>query len=191
MRLTRLLLTLLLLLALCHGALSETRVLITYDSVDGHTAQLAQWMAEGVEKEPQTILRLKKVQETTQEDLLWADVILVGSPVYNAGLTQGVGSFLAEWPFEGSPLKNRVGGAFVSSQGASAGSENAMFDILKTMMIFRMLVVGGEDWRSGFGVTYVLDGANPTTIGFVEIQAQNLAARACRLARCTMEMRGR
>lgn len=191
MRLTRLLLTFLLLLVLSSGALSETRVLIAYDSVNGHTEELAKWVAEGVESEAETVLRLKRVQETTQEDLLWADVILVGSPVYNAGLTQGVGTFLAQWPFEGSPLQNRVGGAFVSAQEASAGSENAMFDILKTMMIFRMLVVGGEDWRSGFGVTYVLDGATPTTIGFVEAQAKNLAARACRLARCTMEMRGR
>ena len=191
MRLRRLLLTFVLLLSLSAWAFSETRVLIAYDSIDGHTEELAHWLAQGVQNEPETILRLKKVQETTQDDLLWADVILVGSPVYNAGLTQGVGAFLAEWPFEGSPLKNRVGAAFVSARGASAGSENAMFDILKTMMIFRMLVIGGEDWRSGFGVTYVLDGANPTTIGFVELQAKNLAARACRLARCTMEMRGR
>ena len=54
-----------------------------------------------------------------------------------------------------------------------------------------MVLVGGEDWRSGFGVTYVLDGSNETTLGFTETQSRNLGIRACRLARCTMEMRGR
>jgi NAD(P)H dehydrogenase (quinone) len=172
-------------------AAADTRVLIVYDTVDGHTEKVAKWVAEGVEEQPDTILRLLRVEEATHDDLIWADAILVGSPVYNAGLTPKMGTFMAEWPFDDSPLRNRVGGAFVSSQGASAGTENAIFSILKTMMIFRMLVVGGEDWRSGFGVAYVLDGSNEYTLGFTEAQSKNLAARACRLARCTMEMRTR
>ena len=180
-----------LLLLLTTLASAETRVLVVYDSVDGHTEKVALWVAEGVSSQPDTSLRLLRVEQATHEDLEWADAILVGSPVYNAGLTPKVGTFLAEWPFDDNPLQNRVGGAFVSSKGASAGSENALFDILKTMLIFRMVLVGGEDWRSGFGVTYILDGSNETTLGFTETQSRNLGIRACRLAPCTMEMRGR
>jgi NAD(P)H dehydrogenase (quinone) len=185
---------LLLLVAMGWSALvcqAETRVLITFDSVDGHTQIVADWVAQGVRSQPDTVLRLKRVQETTHEDLIWADAIIVGSPVYNAGLTSAVGTFLAEWPFEGGPLKNRVGGAFVSAQGATAGAENAMFDVLKTMMIFRMIIVGGEDWRSGFGVAYIRDGSNERTLGFVEAQAMNLAKRVCQVAEATKDMRPR
>lgn len=171
--------------------LAETRVLVSFDSVDGHTKTLAEWVAEGVRAEPDVVLRFKEVKETTHEDLVWADAIIVGSPVYNAGLTKDAGTFLAEWPFDNSPLKNRVGGAFVSAQGASAGAENTLFDILKTMMIFRMLLVGGEDWRSGFGATYILDGANEKTQGFTRRSAQSLGSRVTRLAATTMELRGR
>lgn len=172
-------------------AWAETRVLIAYDSVDGHTKTVAEWVAEGVQTEPDVVLRFKQVKEATHEDLVWADAILVGSPVYNAGLTQDAGTFLAEWPFDNSPLKNRVGGAFVSAQGASAGAENTLFDILKTMMIFRMLLVGGDDWRAGFGVAYILDGSNEKTRGFTRRSAQSLGSRATRLAATTMELRGR
>jgi NAD(P)H dehydrogenase (quinone) len=180
---------LVLLLAIVTAA--DTRVLIVYDSVDGHTEKVANWIAQGVKEQPDTSLRLLRVEQATHEDLIWADAILVGSPVYNAGLTPKIGTFMAEWPFDDNPLKNRVGGAFVSSKGATAGAENAIFSILKTMMIFRLLVVGGEDWRSGFGVAYVLDGSSEQTLGFTEAQSKNLAARACQLARCTMEMRAR
>lgn len=176
-------------LALAAGA--ETRVLLCYDSVDGHTRQVAEWIAQAVQEQPDTSLRFKRVEDTTHEDLVWADVIMVGSPVYNAGLTQGVSKFLAEWPFDGSPLKNRVGGAFVSSKGATAGAENALFSILKTMMLFRMVIVGGEDWRSGFGVAYVQDGMNETTLGFVKEQSRNFAFRLCRVARETGQLRER
>ena len=184
-------LCLLLLLILTSFTLAETRVLITYDTVDDHTGQIARWIAEGVESEPDTKLCVKRVQDTTHKDLLWADAIIVGSPVYNAGLTADVGTFLAEWPFDDSPLKNRVGAAFVASQGATAGSENTIFDILKTMMLFRMIVVGGEDWRSGFGVAYIVDSANEETLGFLEAQAKSLGVRCCRVAAATRKLRDR
>lgn len=166
-------------------------MLITFDSVENHTELVAQWVAEGVKSEADTVLRFQRVQETTHEDLIWADVILVGSPVYNTGLTPETGKFLAEWPFKGSPLKNRVGGAFVACQGASAGSENTLFNIVKTMLMFRMYIVGGDEWRSGFGVAYIQDGATEQTKKFVRKQAKDLGVRACRLGKATQHLRGR
>ncbi|HIB66363.1 MAG TPA: hypothetical protein EYO33_14935 [Phycisphaerales bacterium] len=178
-------------LLLVNGAWAQTRVLVTYDSVDHHTERVAKWIAEGVEQQPDVVLRLQRVQETSHLDLQWADVILVGSPVYNTGPSQAVGKFLAEWPFEGSPLKNRVGGAFVSCQGNNAGSENTLFTIIKTMLMYRMYIVGGEDWRSGFGVAYIQDGSNQQTLGFLEKQAKGLAKRACDLGKATSATRTR
>lgn len=191
MRLKKVLFSVFLALVLAAVTAAETRVLIVYDSTEGHTEKVANWIAQGVEAEQDTALRLLRVENASHADLIWADAILVGSPVYNAGLTPKMGAFLAGWPFDDAPLKNRVGAAFVSSQGANAGAENGLFIILKTMMIFRMLIVGGEDWRSGFGVAYIRDGENSKSLGFTEAQSKALAARACDLARNTMKMRGR
>jgi multimeric flavodoxin WrbA len=50
------------------------------------------------------------------------------------------------WPFEGTPLKDKIGAAFVSAGGISAGEELTQLSILHSMLIFGMIVVGG---RSG------------------------------------------
>lgn len=168
---------------------AELRVLITYDSADGHTEQVAEWIAEGVREYPNAELRYKLVGQTTHEDLVWADAVIVGSPVYNTGPTPDVGAFLAGWPFDEGPLKNRVGAAFVSCKGATAGAENTLFQILKTMLMFRMITVGGEEWRTGFGVAYVRDGITDQTLGFLKKQSIDLGRRVCRVAEATESLR--
>ena len=165
-------------------------ILVAYDSVDGHTEQLAQWIAEGAREDSEAEVRLKRVETVTQEDLLWADAIMVGSPVYNAGLTPPVAKFLAEWPFEGSPLKNKVGGAFVSAKGASAGEETVMVGILHSMLILQMVTFGGDDWRSGYGVSYIQDlTRDPKILEFTKDKALRFGRRAVLLARATEPLR--
>lgn len=174
---------------LTQAAWTQPHVLITYDSVDGHTEEVAAWIADGVRNFPSAKVAVKKMRDTTNEDVLWADAIIIGSPVYNSGTTGEVGLFLAELPFEGDPLKNKVGAAFVSAQGATAGAENTLFQILKTMMVLRMIVVGGEDWRSSFGVAYILDSSDEKTRGYVKRQAHDLGLRVCKVTKATKPLR--
>jgi NAD(P)H dehydrogenase (quinone) len=165
-------------------------VLVAYDSVDGHTEQVAGWIAEGAGEDKQAEVRLKRVGAISLDDLLWADAILVGSPVYNAGLTPPVGKFIAEWPFDGAPLKNKVGAAFSSAEGASAGEELVLMDILHSMMLMQMVIVGGDDWRSAFGVSLIQDiTSDPKVLGYTRDKARRLGRRAVTLARCTEPMR--
>jgi NAD(P)H dehydrogenase (quinone) len=187
-KLSRLLAALLLLLVTAQA--EPVGILVTYDSVDGHTEQLAQWITDGASQEADAEVRLKRVGDVTTEDLLWADAILVGSPVYNAGLTAPVAKFLAELPFEGSPLKNKVGAAFVSAKGVSAGEETVMLGILHTMLILQMVTFGGDDWRSGYGVSYVLDiSKDPVVLGYTKDKALRLGRRAVLVARATESLR--
>jgi len=178
------------LLLVTQAAWAQPHVLITFDSVDGHTEEVGAWIAEGVHNFPSAKVAVKKMRDTTRQDVLWADAIIIGSPVYNSGTTGEVGLFLAELPFEDDPLKNKVGAAFVSAQGATAGAENTLFQILKTMMVLRMIVVGGEDWRSSFGVAYILDSSNKKTRGYVKRQAHDLGLRVCKVAEATQSLRG-
>jgi NAD(P)H dehydrogenase (quinone) len=165
-------------------------VLIAYDSVDGHTEQLAGWIATGAREDPEAEVRLLRVDKVSQGDLLWADAILVGSPVYNAGPTPAVAEFLAELPFEGNPLKNKAGASFASAKGASAGEELVMLDILHCMLVLQMVTFGGDDWRSGFGVSYILDATrDPQVLEFTRDKALRLGRRAVQVARATEPLR--
>lgn len=187
-RCSRLLLALLL-LTVCAVA-QPVGVLIAYDSIDGHTEKLANWIAEGAREDKVADVRLKRVEDVSLEDLLWADAILVGSPVYNGGLTPAVATFIAEWPFDGSPLKNKVGAAFVSSKGASAGEETTILGMLHSMLIMNMVTIGGDDWRTGFGVSYLRDISNdPKVLEFTRDKALRMGRRAVLVARVTAPLR--
>lgn len=130
-------------------------ILITYYSKTAHTQSLAEEVAKGASTIPGVQVVLKKIDQTTTKDLLNADAIIVGSPVYNANIAPDVVQFMSTWPFEGNPLKDKIGAAFVTAGGISAGEELAQVNILQSMLVFGMVVVGGNDWTSAFGASAI------------------------------------
>ena len=130
-------------------------ILITYYSKTAHTQSLAEEVAKGASSIPGVQVVLKKIDQTTTKDLLNADAIILGSPVYNANLAPEVVQFMSTWPFEGNPLKDKIGAAFVTAGGISAGEELAQVNILQSMLVFGMVVVGGDDWTSAFGASAI------------------------------------
>lgn len=132
-----------------------TRVLVAYHSETGNTEAMANAVAEGAEIVDDVMVSVKAVSEITESDLLDADAIIVGSPVYNANVTPEISAFFASWPFDGEPLKDKIGAAFVSAGGMSAGEEIVQMNILQSMLVFGMVVVGGPDWSQPFGASSV------------------------------------
>jgi len=130
-------------------------ILVTYYSKTAHTQSLAEEVAKGASSIPGVQVVLKKIDQTTTKDLLNADAIILGSPVYNANLAPEVVQFMSTWPFEGNPLKDKIGAAFVTAGGISAGEELAQVNILQSMLVFGMVVVGGDDWTSAFGASAI------------------------------------
>ena len=130
-------------------------ILITYYSKTAHTQSMAEEVAKGASSIPGVQVVLKRIDQTTTKDLLNADAIILGSPVYNANLAPEVVQFMSTWPFEGNPLKDKIGAAFVTAGGISAGEELAQVNILQSMLVFGMVVVGGDDWTSAFGASAI------------------------------------
>jgi NAD(P)H dehydrogenase (quinone) len=130
-------------------------ILITYYSKTGNTKSLAEAIANGAKSVSGIKLTIKTIEQTTHKDLLLADAIIVGSPVYNANAATEVIKFMSEWPFEGTPLKDKIGAAFVTAGGISAGEELVQVNLLHSMMIFGMIVVGGDNWTSAFGASAI------------------------------------
>ena len=141
-------------------------------------------------------MKLAPVSEATPANVLWADGIVVGSPVYNAAVAPEVQKFINSWPFEGAPLRNKVGAAFATGGGISAGEEVVQLNILHSMLIFGMVVVGGPEWSSPFGASAVTgEGAYGSKAGEVESlflqKAEALGKRVAELAWKLKSRRGK
>lgn len=136
-----------------NSALAQ-KIVVIYYSVDGHTELMARAVASGAEAVAGAEVRFRALDDASPEDLLWADAILVGSPVYAANIAAPVVEFLASMPW-GDQLKDKIGAAFVTAGGISAGEELAQLTILRMMLIYNMIVVGGPAWSEAFGASGV------------------------------------
>lgn len=138
-----------------HGY-AQANILIVYHSKTGNTEQMARAVYEGATSVEGVVVALKTIEQATIPDILDADAIILGSPVYNANVTPEVQAFISGWPFEDTPLRDKLGAAFVTAGGISAGEEITQMNILQSMLIFGMVVMGGDDWLSPFGASAVV-----------------------------------
>ena len=136
-------------------AQKKNTILITYYSKTGSTTQLAKSIEKGASEGNRVRVILKKIEETTEDDLIKADAIILGSSVYNANPAAEVLKFIERWPFEGGKMKNKIGAVFVTGGGISSGEELVQTSLLQAMMVFGMIIVGGDDWKSSFGASAV------------------------------------
>ncbi len=138
-------------------AANKPLVLITYYSAGGHTKALAKAVSEGAESVQGVSVKLLKIKEVQPKDILTADALIVGSPVYNANIAPAVQRFINSWPFKKQPMKDKLGAAFVTGGGISAGEELAQMNILHSMLIYGMVVAGGPKWTSAFGASAITE----------------------------------
>ena len=138
----------------CDGQ-DRPSVLIVYYSVTGHTRTMAEAVAEGALSVEEVDVILLSVDQATTDDVLSAGAIIIGSPVHNANVAPAIQTFMNRWPFEDAPLAGKIGAAFVTAGGISAGEELVQLSILHSMLIFGMIVVGGPDWTQPFGASAV------------------------------------
>ena len=142
-------------------------VLIAYYSPSGSTKKLAESIGEGARSVEGVEVRLVPIGEVNPQDLLDAQAILVGSPVYNGNIAPAVLEFINSWPFEGRPMKDKLGAAFVTGGGISIGEEGVMLDILRAMLIQGMVVLGGEEVEAAFGAS-AITGEGPFVEGTID-----------------------
>ncbi|MCP5103459.1 MAG: flavodoxin family protein [bacterium] len=147
-------------LILCHTSLytaAPKKILVVYYSMTGNTEQMAEAAALGAKSVEGINVKLLPVKKAKIADVLEADGIILGTPVHNANIALPMMKFINSWPFEGAPLRNKIGAAFVTAGGISAGEELTQLNILHTMMLYGMIVVGGNDWKSAFGASAITE----------------------------------
>ncbi|MCE2776544.1 MAG: flavodoxin family protein [Algoriphagus sp.] len=160
-------------------------VLIAYYSQSGNTKSMAQAVEEGAKSVSGVQVLLLPIEKVSNQELLEAEAIVVGSPVYNANVAPEVQQFINSWPFEGRPLKNKLGAAFVTGGGLSIGEELVQLNLLHSMLIQGMLVLGGAETEAAFGAS-AITGEAPFQTGKVEeqflVKGRGLGKRVAEMA---------
>jgi NAD(P)H dehydrogenase (quinone) len=163
----------------------QPTVLIAYYSQSGNTKTMALAVEEGAKSVAGVRVLMLPIDQVSTKEVLEADAIVVGSPVYNANVAPEVQRFINSWPFEGRPLKNKLGAAFVTGGGISIGEEIVQLNLLHSMLIQGMLVMGGEETEAAFGAS-AITGEAPFQTGKVEEQflakARGLGKRVAEMA---------
>ena len=139
------------------GFLYSQNLLVAYYSQTGNTEAMAKAVAQGAESVSGVKVQLLTVADVQEADLLAADAVIVGSPVYNANVAPQVQTFINSWPFQDSPMRDKIGAAFATGGGISAGEEVVQLNILHSMLVFGMVVVGGPEWQTAFGASAITD----------------------------------
>jgi NAD(P)H dehydrogenase (quinone) len=120
------------------------KVLIVYDTRSGHTETMALAVAKGAEKTGAEVT-IKKADQTKPEDLLAADGIIIGSPVYFGTMTAKLKQLVDDSVKVFHELEGKVGGAFASSGGLASGGETTIMSIIEAMLIHGMIVQGKSE----------------------------------------------
>jgi len=125
----------------------RTRVLVAYYSSTGTTQSLAEAVADGVRSVKDAEAVLKSITEVRADDLLEADGLAVGSPVYYANMASPVKKFFEDWTvefgfFPEQKMAFKPGAAFATGHRASGGKEMVIHSINAAFLNAGMIVVG-------------------------------------------------
>lgn len=123
------------------------KVFIQYYTETGHTKQMADLVSRGAEMVNGIEIRLKTIEESTADDILWADGIALGAPTHLASIPWKVKKF-----WDGitddcwSKIDGKIGCAFSSAGGLGGGAELTCMGLLTIMMNYGMMVFGVTDY---------------------------------------------
>lgn len=169
----------------------RVKVLIAFHSVTGNTEKMAQGVANGATGVSNTDVVLKRVGEVTADDLLSADAVIVGSPVYFGNVSGEVKTFLDNWllkfaVFPGK-MRNKVGGAFATGAAISNGKETTILAIHQAMIMNQMFFVSAGGAFGAFGASAT---TGPDSPGIDEKKLANASALGKRVAEVAASVKG-
>ena len=117
------------------------KILVIYHSMTGNTAKMAEAVAQGARSAGADVA-VKKAIDTTLDDLLRADGIIIGSPTYYGLMAAEIKQLFDRSSDVRGRLEDKVGAAFTSSASIEGGNQTALLSILQAMLIHAMIVVG-------------------------------------------------
>ena len=174
-------------------------IIIVFHSIYGHTYTLAENIKLGAQQIKGASVKIMKVRETLPEniikemggeetlksfshipaaqpeDLLRADCIVLGSPTYFGKVSSQMAAFMDETScfFREHSLKNKIGGAFVSSGCQNGGAEEAIRMIHNYFFHNSMIVVGTDASDPDMERIDIVSGTSPYGVSCVSGEKYN------------------
>jgi NAD(P)H dehydrogenase (quinone) len=169
------------------------RILVAFHSETGNTEALAKAVRAGAASVPGVEVRLRRTAEVTQEEILQADGIALGTPVYWGTLSAETKRFLDNMGtslFKARPVmgEGRAAAAFCTGGSFSSGKELARIAVLTAFLHMRFIVIGGVD-EGGFGTLGAEATTGPDDPGLSEKELAAARRFGERFARLTRQIR--
>jgi len=167
--------------------LSQTpvkHILIVYHSETGNTKKMAESVADGAKSVKNTEVLLRTTTQVTASELEAADALILGTPTYYANMSAPMKQFIDDWFMKYKiPLSNKIGAAFSTGGGMTAGKEFAIISLLLAMMNNGMIIVGPlHDGYGTFGVSAVTGQPDPGISDYELGEARKLGERVATVA---------
>ena len=118
------------------------KILVVFDSRSGNTEKMAWAVADGVKQVQDIDVEVKKVDQTSLDDLMNTDGIIMGSPTYYGQMSAKLKDLIDKSTEIHGKLEGKVGAAFTSSGGTATGAETTLLSILQAMLIHGMIIQG-------------------------------------------------
>jgi NAD(P)H dehydrogenase (quinone) len=115
--------------------------LVIYYSKSGNTKQMADIIAKSM-NQVGLATDCKSIEKIKIADLLAADAIVMGSPVYYGQMAAPLMQLFTDSVVKHGSLTGKVGGAFSSSANIGGGNETTIMGILEAMLIHGMIIQG-------------------------------------------------
>ncbi|MDD1759599.1 MAG: NAD(P)H-dependent oxidoreductase [Methanothrix sp.] len=158
------------------------KILVIYHSMTGNTAKMAEAVAQGARSAGADVA-VKKAIDTTLDDLLRADGIIIGSPTYYGLMAAEIKQLFDRSSDVRGRLEDKVGAAFTSSASIEGGNQTALLSILQAMLIHAMIVVGDPMESGGHYGVIAIGEPSKEVLTSCQILGNRVASIAKRLAK--------
>lgn len=125
------------------------KISVIYASQTGNTEMAAEYIQDGIlGKYPFIQVRLMDIREDEIDPVFLeqSDAVIFGSPVYFTSMSWE----LKKW-FDHSfkvNLNGKIGAAFVTAQSPTGGTDTAIMEMLRHMLLKGMIVISGTDRKA-------------------------------------------
>ncbi|AWB46351.1 hypothetical protein DCC85_20730 [Paenibacillus sp. CAA11] len=119
------------------------KILVVYDSENGHTEALARSVAEGA-KVPGAEVLLHHVREARVEDLVQMDAIIWGCPGHFGSISGGLKTWIDKLGglWAQGKLIGKIGAVFCTTATVHGGLETTLMNLIVPMLHQGMIIVG-------------------------------------------------
>ncbi|WP_079911158.1 NAD(P)H-dependent oxidoreductase [Paenibacillus sp. 32352] len=120
------------------------KIIVVYDSENGHTEALARSIYEGANSHPHSTVKLRHVSDADTSELVEMDAIIWGCPGHFGTISSGMKTWIDQlgYLWAQGKLMDKIGAVFCTTATVHGGIEATMLNLITPMLHQGMIIVG-------------------------------------------------